>query len=60
MKFPEWLNVYGDQSFRGECPAETSEQVAFFAELKRKYPQLHARNTPTGVGTTILLDGHFS
>ena len=42
MKFPEWLKVYGDQSFRGECHTETSEQVAFFAELKRKYPHLHA------------------
>ena len=42
MKFPDFLKVYGDQSFRGECPTETSEQVAFFAELKRKYPQLHS------------------
>ena len=42
MKFPDFLKVYGDQSFRGECPTETSEQVAFFAELKRKYPNLHA------------------
>ena len=42
LKFPEWLKVYGDQSFRGDCPTETSEQVAFFAELKRKYPHLHA------------------
>ena len=42
MKFPEFLKVYGDQLFRGECPTETSEQVAFFAELKRKYPHLHA------------------
>ena len=42
MKFPDFLKVYGDQSFRGECQTETSEQVAFFAELKRKYPNLHA------------------
>lgn len=42
MKFPESLTVYGDQSYRGDCPSETSEQVAFFAELKRKYPLLHA------------------
>lgn len=42
MKFPESLTVYGDQSYRGDCPSETSEQVAFFAELKRKYQQLHA------------------
>ena len=42
MKFPAFLKVYGDQFFRGECPTETSEQVAFFSELKRKYPHLHA------------------
>ncbi len=42
MKFPGVLKLYGDQLFRGECPTETSEQVAFFAELKRKYPHLHA------------------
>lgn len=42
MIFPSFLKVYGDQSYRGDCPSETSEQVAFFAELKRKYPLLHA------------------
>ena len=42
MKFPDWLKIYGDQSFRGECQTETSEQIAFFTELKRKYPHLHA------------------
>ena len=42
MKFPESLTVYGDQSYRGDCPSEASEQVAFFSELKRKYPLLHA------------------
>ena len=42
MKFPEWMKVYGDQLFRGDCPTETSEQVAFFAKLKRKHPHLHA------------------
>ena len=41
MKVPDGLKVYGDQAFRGDCPTETSEQVAFFAELKRKYPHLH-------------------
>jgi len=42
MKFPESLVVYGDQSYRGDCPSEASEQIAFFSELKRKYPLLHA------------------
>ena len=42
MKFPENLAVYGDQAYRGDCPSESSEQIAFFSELKRKYPLLHA------------------
>ena len=38
MKFPTWLNVYGDVNFRGQCPTETLEQVTFFARLRREYP----------------------
>lgn len=34
MKFPQWLNVYGDQSFRGECPQEELEQAAFFNRIR--------------------------
>jgi hypothetical protein len=49
MKFPEWLPVYGDTDYRGKCPAETLEQVTFFAELRRGYPTIgmiaiHPRN----------------
>ena len=38
MKFPNWLNVYGDIKFRGECPSETAEAVTFFAKIRREYP----------------------
>lgn len=38
MKFPDFLRVYGDVSFRGDCPKETAEQVTFFRELRKKYP----------------------
>ena len=38
MKFPNWLNVYGDISFRGDCPSETAEAVTFFAKIRREYP----------------------
>lgn len=38
MKFPNWLNVYGDIKFRGDCPSETAEAVTFFAKLRREYP----------------------
>jgi hypothetical protein len=50
MIIPDWLKCYGDQSFRGECPLEVAEQVAFFSEIRRCYPQtlgliaLHPKN----------------
>lgn len=50
MKFPEWLPVYGDTSFRGKCPKEDLEQVSFFNRLRGEYPvtwgviALHPRN----------------
>ena len=43
MKFPEWLKVYGDTSFRGECPPESAEQITFFAELRRRYPDTYGK-----------------
>ena len=49
MKFPPWLEVVGDQSYRGECPSETAELVTFFAVLRRELPEygriaIHPRN----------------
>lgn len=50
MKFPEWLTVAGDTSFRGTCPLEAVEQVTFFSRVRREYPDtwgriaLHPRN----------------
>ena len=50
MKFPDWLKIYGDLSFRGKCPAESVEQITFFAHLRRQYPHsygliaIHPRN----------------
>ena len=38
MKFPDWLNVYGDVKYRGDCPSETAEAVTFFAKIRREYP----------------------
>lgn len=42
--------VYGDLAFRGKCPTETMEQMTFFAQVRRAYPDtlgklaLHPRN----------------
>lgn len=50
MKFPATIPVYGDQTYRGDCPPEHVEQASFFAKLRREYPDsygliaLHPRN----------------
>ncbi len=50
MKFPEWLRVFGDASFRGDCPKESAEQITFFTQLRKEYPDtlgilaLHPKN----------------
>lgn len=49
MKFPSWLKVYGDKSFRGKCPTEQMEQVTLFNKLRREMPHIgsiaiHVRN----------------
>ena len=50
MKVPTWLTVYGDTSFRGDCPPEQQEQVTFFNTLRSEFPDtlgllaLHPRN----------------
>ena len=50
MKYPKWLNVYGDTEYRNKkCPPESAEQITFFNVLRREYPDLgsvaiHPRN----------------
>lgn len=43
MRFPEWLQVFGDATFRGECPKETVEQITFVSRVRREYPETHGR-----------------
>lgn len=43
MKFKEWLKVFGDVAYRGECPKETVEQITFVARVRREYPDTHGR-----------------
>lgn len=38
MKIPDWLPCYGDVAYRGPCPQESAEQVTFFAQLRKNYP----------------------
>lgn len=39
MRFPQWLPVFGDTTYRGDCPLEGAEQVTFFQRLRREYPE---------------------
>lgn len=40
MKFDKKLKVYGDVSFRGNCPKEEIEQITFFNQLKKLHPEI--------------------
>ena len=50
MKFDHEIKVYGDKSYRGDCPLEAPEQAAFFSRIRSVYPQsfgkiaVHNRN----------------
>jgi hypothetical protein len=50
MKFQSEIKVYGDQSYRGFCASESTEQVTFFSRLRYRYPDsygmiaIHPRN----------------
>lgn len=50
MIFPDWLVVYGDSTYRGDCPKEAAEQATFFNQLRKHYPDsygllaLHPKN----------------
>lgn len=50
MKFPDNIKVFGDINFRGTCAEESLEQITFFNQLRRTYPDtwgliaIHPRN----------------
>ena len=59
MKIPDWLQTYGDTSYRGDCALEDAELMTFFNELKRLYPDLariaiHPDNEGLVIGTGHL------
>ena len=43
MKFPDFLPVFGDTDFRGECPLEEAEQATFFSQLRKLHPDTYGR-----------------
>jgi hypothetical protein len=49
MKFPNWLKIYGDLTYREKCATETLEQITFFNFIRTNYPiygriAIHPRN----------------
>lgn len=40
MKIPNWLQTYGDTSYRGDCPLEDAELMTFFNQIRIKYPDI--------------------
>lgn len=43
MKIPDDLRIFGDVTYRNKnCPSESAEQISFFSQLARKYPELAA------------------
>lgn len=40
MRFPDWLPVYGDPHYRGDCLREDTEQINFFSLLTVRHPKL--------------------
>ena len=38
-QLPEWLPLYGNRAFRGDCPLEMHEQKAFVKAVRKLYPQ---------------------
>lgn len=42
MKFPKGIAVYGDRIFRGDCPAESAEQITFFNQIRQHMPEIGA------------------
>jgi len=39
---PNYIPIFGDMDFRGECANETAELIGFFKLLEREYPSMHA------------------
>ena len=38
MRFNDNIKVYGDKTYRGDCPKEAMEQATFFNRLRKEYP----------------------
>ena len=55
LSFP----VYGDQSFRGDCPVESVEQISFFNKIRKAYPDTWGRIALHPRNEQLLIGGQF-
>lgn len=60
MKFPDWLPVYGDPTFRGRCPTENVEQASIINRIRREYPDTWGRLVLHPRNEQLLQQGQFS
>ena len=60
MKFPENIPVYGDQSFRGDCPKEHVEQMSLVNQIRRVYPDTFGKIVYHPRNEGLLSKGQFS
>jgi hypothetical protein len=50
MKLPKTIPIYGDTTYRGDCPKESAEQITFINTIRARYPDTwgkiatHVRN----------------
>lgn len=42
MKLPKNIPIWGNTAFRGKCPSEAAEQVTFFSQLRKEWPDTWA------------------
>lgn len=58
-QIPDYIQVFGDVNYRGDCATETAELIGFFRQLEKDYPSLasiatHIRNE----GKRTKFQGH--
>lgn len=61
MIFPDWLPVFGDKNYRGNCISEDAVHVAFCAWVMHNYPDIyeimiHPKNEGKRTHQQVALD----
>lgn len=55
LPFPVW----GDQSYRGDCPVEDAEQISFFNRLRTAYPDSYGLIAYHPANEGLVKSGQF-